>query len=233
MKGIAVFPETREVKLIDHEEPKITTPTQVKLRTLEVGVCGTDKKITSFQFGTPPAGYDYFIIGHEMLGEVVEVGSAVHGFKPGDLAVAIVRHSCPHEYCRACRVGHQDFCFTGDFTECGIKEAHGFMAEFVVDEERHMHLIPHELRDVGVLTEPLTVAEKGLAQAWQIQQRLPWVDPDAPVHTRGKGLRALVLGAGPVGLLVGQPAIKQGIENAVPELGKPSCDGKVNRGLTH
>jgi len=71
MKGIAVFPETREVKLIDHEEPKITTPTQVKLRTLEVGVCGTDKKITSFQFGTPPAGYDYFIIGHEMPGQGV------------------------------------------------------------------------------------------------------------------------------------------------------------------
>lgn len=120
MKAIAVFPGRREVKLIDHEEPKITTPTQVKLRTLEVGVCGTDKKITSFQFGTPPAGYDYFIIGHEMLGEVVEVGSGVRDFKPGDLAVTAVRHSCPHEYCRACRTGSQDFCFTGDFTEHGI-----------------------------------------------------------------------------------------------------------------
>jgi len=59
MKAIAVFPETHEVKLIDHAEPEITTPTQVKLRMLEVGVCGTDRKITSFQFGTPPTGSEY------------------------------------------------------------------------------------------------------------------------------------------------------------------------------
>ncbi|MBA2676880.1 MAG: alcohol dehydrogenase catalytic domain-containing protein, partial [Ktedonobacteraceae bacterium] len=81
MRAVAVFPKTREVKVIEHEEPKITTPTQVKLRTLEVGVCGTDKKISSFHFGTPPAGYDYFVIGHEMLGEVVEVGSGVRDLK--------------------------------------------------------------------------------------------------------------------------------------------------------
>src|SRR5260221_13740962 len=126
MKAIGVFPKTHEVKLIDHEEPKITMPTQVKLRTLEVGVCGTDKKITSFQFGTPPKGYDYFVLGHEILGEVVEVGSEVHDIKLGDLAVAVVRHPCLHDDCRACHVGRQDFCFTGDFTEHGIKEAHGF-----------------------------------------------------------------------------------------------------------
>jgi glucose 1-dehydrogenase len=105
MKAIAIFPETHEVKLIDHEEPRITTPTQVKLRTLEVGVCGTDKKITSFQFGSPPPGSEYLVIGHEMLGEVVEVGSQVYNIKPGDLAVTMVRHLCPHEYCRACRAG--------------------------------------------------------------------------------------------------------------------------------
>src|SRR5947208_14878607 len=119
MKAIAIFPKTREVKLIDHEEPKITKPTQVKLRTLEVGVCGTDKKITSFQFGAPPAGYEYLVIGHEILGEVVKVGAQVRNLKPGDLAVAVVRHPCPHNYCRACQVERQDFCFTGDTTEYG------------------------------------------------------------------------------------------------------------------
>lgn len=201
MKAIAIFPKTHEVKLIDHEEPRIATPTQVKLRTLEVGVCGTDKKIISFQFGSPPPGYKYLVIGHEMLGEVVEVGSQVRDIKPGDLAVTMVRHVCPHEYCRACRVGRQDFCFTGDFTEHGIKELHGFMTEFVVDEERYVNVVPRGLRDVGVLTEPLTVVEKAIAQVWQIQQRLPWIDPNAPVQMRGKGLKALVLGAGPVGLL--------------------------------
>ncbi|GAC1399127.1 MAG: glucose 1-dehydrogenase [Ktedonobacteraceae bacterium] len=215
MKAVAVFPKTREVKLIDHEEPRITTPTQVKLRTLEVGVCGSDKKITAFQFGSPPAGYDYFVLGHEMLGEVVEVGSGVRDLKLGDLAVTVVRHPCLHEYCRACRVGRQDFCFTGDFTEHGIKESHGFMTELVVDEECYIHMVPQELRDVGVLTEPLTVAEKGIAQVWQIQQRLPWIDSHAPVQTRGKGLKAIVLGAGPVGLLGAMVFVASGFETYV------------------
>ncbi|GAC1356979.1 MAG: glucose 1-dehydrogenase [Ktedonobacteraceae bacterium] len=215
MKAIAVFPATREVKLIDHEEPQITAPTQVKVRTLEVGVCGTDKKITSFHFGTPPAGYEYLVIGHELLGEVVEVGSEVRTLKPGDLVVAAVRRPCLHIHCRACRTGHQDFCFTGNFTECGIKETHGFMTEFVVDEERHMHPIPHDLRDVGVLTEPLTVAEKAIAQVWQVQQRLPWIDPNASAQTRGKGLKALVLGAGPVGQLGAMVFVAAGFETYV------------------
>lgn len=215
MKAIAVFPQTREVKLIDHEEPDITTPAQVKLRTLEVGVCGTDKKITSFQFGAPPAGYEYLVIGHEILGEVVEVGAEVRNFKPGDLAVTVVRHPCPHDDCRACRVARQDFCFTGDFTEHGIKEKHGFMTELVVDDERYMNIVPRDLRDVGVLTEPLTVAEKGLAQVWHIQQRLPWVDPNAPVEMQGKGLKAVVLGAGPVGLLGAMLFVKAGFETYV------------------
>ncbi len=215
MKAIAVFPETHEVKLIDHEEPEITTPAQVKLRMLEVGVCGTDRKITSFQFGTPPAGSEYLVIGHESLGEVVEVGPEVRDIKPGDLVVTAVRRPCPHEYCRACRMGHQDFCFTGDFTECGIKEAHGFMTEFVVDEERHMNLMPRELRDVGVLTEPLTVAEKAMAQVWQIQQRLPWIDPNTSAQMRGKGLKAMVLGAGPVGQLGTMVLVAAGFETYV------------------
>jgi glucose 1-dehydrogenase len=215
MKAIAVFPRTHEVKLIDHEEPEITTPTQVKLRMLEVGVCGTDKKITSFQFGTPPAGSDYLIIGHESLAEVVEVGPEVRAVKRGDLVVSAVRGPCPHVYCRACRMGHQDFCFTGDFTEHGIKEAHGFMAEFVVDEERHLNTVPHDLRDVAVLTEPLTVAEKAMSQVWHIQQRLPWTDPNTPAEMRGKGLKAMVIGAGPVGQLGTIALVAAGFETSV------------------
>ena len=215
MKAIAVFPETHEVKLIDHAEPEITTPTQVKLRMLEGGVCGTDRKITSFQFGTPPVGADYLVIGHESLGEVVEVGPEVRAIKPGDLVVTTERRPCPHAYCRACRTSHQDFCFTGDFTECSIKEAHGFMAECVVDEGRHMNVVPRELREVAILTEPLTVAEKAMAQVWQIQRRLPWTDPNTSAEMRGKGLKAMVLGAGSVGQLGAMVLTAAGFETYV------------------
>jgi threonine dehydrogenase-like Zn-dependent dehydrogenase len=215
MKAIAVFPKTREVKLIDHPEPQITTPTQVKLHMLAVGVCGTDKEIASFQYGTPPAGFEYLVIGHESLGEVVEIGSGVRTLKPGDLVVTMVRRPCPHDYCRACRLGRQDFCFTGDFTERGIKQQHGFMTEFVVDDERYMNVLPQELREVGVLVEPLTIAQKGLAQVWQIQQRLPWLDANALAQARGEGHKAVVLGAGPVGQLGAMVLVAAGFQTYV------------------
>src|SRR5574342_538038 len=142
MKAVAVVPSKREVCLIPRDEPKISSPSDVKLRMIEAGVCGTDKEIAAFQYGTPPAGSDCLVIGHESLGEVIEVGAAVRRVKIGDLVVPMVRRPCPHEYCPACRAGRQDFCFTGDFKERGIKEAHGFMAQFIVDDEIYMNPVP-------------------------------------------------------------------------------------------
>jgi glucose 1-dehydrogenase len=174
----------------------------VMLRVLDVGICGTDKEICSFEYGTPPPGEKHLVIGHEALAEVVEVGSAVEGLRVGDLVVPTVRRPCPHPQCRSCRSGHQDYCYTGDFTERGIKEAHGYMAEYVVDREQNMVPVPPDLGDIGVLTEPLTIAEKALAQVlWLMQHRPPWLAPETPPGERGSGLAALVLGVGPVGLL--------------------------------
>jgi threonine dehydrogenase-like Zn-dependent dehydrogenase len=206
MKAVAVKPRTKSVEMIDIPEPILETPTQVKLRMLEVGVCGTDREICAFQYGTPPSGSDHLVIGHESLGEVVEVGAGVARLKKGDLVVTMVRRPCPHERCLACRNGRQDFCYTGDFTERGIGRRHGFMTEHVVDEEVFMNLVPPELRDVAVLTEPLTIAEKGIAEVWKVQQRLPW----------GRdGHKAVVLGAGPVGLLGAMLLVKNGFETFV------------------
>ncbi|MEI9814054.1 MAG: hypothetical protein WDO18_16050 [Acidobacteriota bacterium] len=109
-----------------------------------------------------------------------------------------MRRPCSHVTCAACSVGRQDFCFTGSFTERGINAQHGFMTEFIIEDAANLNLVPRGLRDVGVLVEPLTIAEKGMNQLWQIQQRLPWTqnEPDQP---RGHSLRAVVLGGGPVG----------------------------------
>ena len=201
MKAVAVFPKYREITLIDQEEPRITRPGEVKLRMLEVGICGTDKEICAFEYGTPPPGADYLIIGHESLGTVVEVGAAVDGIKAGDLVVTMVRRPCPHPECLPCRHGNQDFCFTGDYTELGIKEQHGFMAEYVVDDARYMCVVPAELRDIAVLVEPLTIAAKALIQTRTILQRFPWFDPMRLPDPSDRTYHALVLGAGAVGLL--------------------------------
>jgi threonine dehydrogenase-like Zn-dependent dehydrogenase len=201
MRAIAVTPGKKTVGIIDQPEPKIDAPTEVKLRMIEAGVCGTDREICTFEYGTPPRGSDHLIIGHESLGQVVEIGAKVTRVKVGDLVVPMVRRPCPHDDCIACRSSRQDFCFTGDFTERGIKEQHGFMAQFVVDDEKYMNPVPQELRDVAVLVEPLTIAEKGLSQVWQVQQRLPWSCALVPGKAQAHCHRAVVLGAGPVGLL--------------------------------
>ena len=202
MKAVAVFPESRQVKLIEQEFPRLTQPDQVMLRLLDVGICGTDKEICSFEYGTPPPGDDHLVIGHESLAEIVQVGSAVERFRVGDLVVPSVRRPCPRRGCLSCRSGHQDYCYTGEFAERGIKDAHGYMTEYVVDHEPYMNVVPPDLREIAVLAEPLTIAEKALAQIfWMMQHRPPWLDPQTPSQERGSGLSALVLGIGPVGLL--------------------------------
>jgi glucose 1-dehydrogenase len=202
MRAVAVFPGSREVKVIEEDVPRITEPDQVMLRMLDIGICGTDKEICSFEYGTPPGRDEHLVIGHESLAEVVGVGSAVERLRAGDLVVPSVRRPCPHSGCLACRSGHQDYCYSGEFSERGIKDAHGYMTEYVVDRERYMNLVPPDLREIAVLAEPLTIAEKALGQiTWMMRHRPPWLEPDTPVGDRGRGLTALVLGLGPVGLL--------------------------------
>ncbi len=215
MKAVAVVPAKREVNLIETEPPRLASPSQVRVRMLDVGVCGTDHEICAFRYGAPPSGCEHLIIGHESLGEVVEIGRAVSGIKPGDLVAITVRRPCRHESCLSCTADRADFCFTGDFLERGINNCHGFMTEYVVDEARNMTIVPNALRSVGVLVEPLAIAEKAIEQIWSLQLRLPWVCP----HHKEKGMghchNAVVLGAGPVGLLGAMVLVRQGFNTYV------------------
>jgi threonine dehydrogenase-like Zn-dependent dehydrogenase len=192
MKAVAVFPGLRETRVIDVDRPALDGPTQVLLRVIEVGICGTDREIASFEYGTQPDGSDYLVIGHEAVAEVVETGPAVESLRPGDIVVPMVRRPCPHEGCVPCRSGRPDFCHTGDFLERGIKHAHGFMTEFVVDDEAYLARVPAAIADVAALVEPLTVTAKAGQQLAVMSERLPY----EPLRQR-----ALIIGAGAVGLL--------------------------------
>ncbi|MBM3876478.1 MAG: hypothetical protein FJ386_07145 [Verrucomicrobia bacterium] len=213
MKAVGVMPTRRQVALLDHDEPALTGPSQLKVRTLDVGICGTDREICTFVYGAPPAGSEYLVLGHESLGQVIEVGSRVKRIQVGDLVVPSVRRPCDDAHCRPCRADLQDFCATHKFVERGINQTHGYMTEFYVDDEKHFTLVPPTLRDFAVLAEPLTIAEKGLAQVWRIQSRLPWASakPGRP----GNGLRAVVLGAGPIGILGAMTLVLNGFETWV------------------
>jgi len=219
VKAVAVFPEEKAVRVVtDHPEPKLQRDTEVQLKMLDIGVCGTDREIAHFDYGAPPPGAHYLVIGHESLGEVTAVGSAVTRIKPGDLVVTMVRRPCGHPECPACAMNRPDFCITGDFTERGIGGRHGFMTEQVVDDQSYMIVLAPELRAVGVLLEPLTIAEKALIEVGDVEDRLPWLQPGARKSAVDPAKRALVLGAGPVGLLGAMALLVRGYQTWVYSL---------------
>lgn len=198
MRAIAITPGVpRSVRLVDREEPEITAPDQVKLRVLGVGICGTDREEAEGGRAEAPDGAAELILGHEMLGEVVEIGSDASLVQPGDLAVFTVRRGCGE--CGPCAIGRSDMCLTGRYRERGIKGLDGFQAEYVVDSAEHIVLIPDEIEEIGILTEPLSIVEKAIDDAVRLQfARLP-VALASPDWLFGRP--CLVAGLGPIGLL--------------------------------
>lgn len=197
MKAIAVVPGTTRVNLVDRAEPHIATPDQVKLKVVRVGICGTDREEASGGRAQAPDGKADLVIGHEMLGQVVEVGNAVTRVQPDDFAVFTVRRGCGR--CLPCAMNRPDMCRTGDYRERGIWGLDGYQAEYVVDKEQYVVRVPSELEPIGVLAEPLSVAEKAIDEVVRLQfARLP--DAMAtPDWLRSR--RCLVAGLGPIGLL--------------------------------
>lgn len=215
MRSITVTPATQRVSLVDRPRPQVESGTDVLLRILDVGVCGTDREICRFEYGTPPPAEEHLVIGHEAVAEVVAVGGRVRRVHPGDIVVPMVRRPCRHEHCVPCQSGRQDFCVTGDFTERGIRGEHGFMTEYVVEDERYLRRVPAELRDVAVLVEPLTIAEKALIQLHHLQMRLPWSCQIGGNDGRRFCHTAVILGAGPVGLLGAMAFVAAGYRTVV------------------
>lgn len=198
MKALVLVPGTKNVHIAEKEEPKISSPSQAKVRILQVGICGTDREEASGGRADAPKGEKELVIGHEVLGEVVETGKSVKSIKKGDLVVIMVRRPC--NQCEPCKRGCSDMCATGLYTERGIKGEHGFDTELVVDEEEYMIKVPPSLRSTAVLTEPTTVVEKAIDHACRLQvARLPVSDADPKKWVNNK--RVLVAGLGPIGLL--------------------------------
>ncbi|HLN22035.1 MAG TPA: glucose 1-dehydrogenase [Bacteroidales bacterium] len=196
MKAIAIKPGKGEAHLLDINEPAIINSDEIKLKVLEVGICGTDREEVEGGRADAPAGENELIIGHEMFGRVVETGNSVKSAKKDDYGLFMVRRPCGN--CYFCNNKRSDLCSTGDYTERGIKENHGFQAEYVVDKEEYFIPVPQGIIDIGVLTEPLSVVVKAVEEALLIQtSRFPGLDQDSWI----KGKKALVAGLGPIGLL--------------------------------
>jgi len=195
----------------DLPEPAITGLEQVLFRVREVGVCGTDRELARFAFGYPPAGEEFLALGHEALGEIVEMGPAVRDLRRGDLVVPTIRRACPGP-CPSCGAGRRDLCRTGDYRERGIFGLHGYLTDFAVDSVRDLVPVPANLAAYAILVEPLSSVEKVIESVLRSHQ----ADPQT----------ALVLGAGPIGILAALRLQLQGVKVTVQSL-EPDDDPRV------
>ncbi len=192
MQTIAVEPPKPGVRLVEMPEPT-PGPKEFLLKTLEVGIDGTDLEISRGEYGTPPSGEKYLTLGHEAVALVLEAPSRGN-FEPGDLVNPTVRRGCG--ICMPCKTGQSDFCFTGLFKERGIKGLHGFLSPVFVETGEYLVRVPPDLAEVAVLTEPMSVAVKAVHQVLKIQERMPWRE-----ETELEEKSALVAGSGSLGLL--------------------------------
>jgi glucose 1-dehydrogenase len=119
---------------------------------------------------------------------VEALGGNVTELKVGDYVAATVRRPGSSLYDQ---IGTYDMTTDDTYFERGINLRHGFLAEYYVDEPEYIVRVPEGLKHVGVLMEPTSVVEKGIEQAYRIQQRLRVWRPR----------RAAVLGASTLGLL--------------------------------
>ena len=198
MKAVTVAPGTAgSARLEEVPEPDPALGSMV-VEALAVGICGTDAEIASGDYGWPPPGRDRLVLGHESLGRVVDPGPS--GFTAGEHVVGIVRRPDPAP-CPNCAVGEWDMCSNGRYTERGIKQVDGFMAERWRIEPDYAVRVDKGLGSLGVLLEPTTVVAKAWEHIAAIGRRTFW-DPST----------VLVIGAGPIGLLAALVGVQHGAD---------------------
>ena len=204
MKAVAVTPKQQNTaRLIEMDKPKTSDIKEgrgVLVEVLRVGACGTDREINNGEYGVAPAGFDFLVLGHENFGRVVETGENVRELKVGDYVVATVRRPFGHSIYDT--IGQQDFTTDAEYWERGISRLHGYWAEFYAESADFLVKIPEKIVEIAVLLEPLSIIEKGLKQAEDIQKRLDIWQPKT----------AAVLGTGNVGLLTAMALTMRGME---------------------
>lgn len=174
-------------KIVVEERPDPDPgPLQAVVRTEAVGVCGSDTayykvgRIGDYVVDAP------IILGHEVAGEVVKVGSDVTHVKPGDRVA--IEPGTPCRNCRECMAGRYHLC--PDLVFLATPPYDGALIEHMTIDARNLHPIPDSMTyEEGALLEPLSVGIWGCKRA----------------GLEG-GDDVLVTGAGPVGLLAAAAA---------------------------
>jgi glucose 1-dehydrogenase len=200
MRALTVAPGKRNSARVEDMPDPPASDGAVLVRTLAIGVCGTDRDIVEGHYGWAPPGQKRLIIGHESLG-VVQEAPADCGVRAGDHVVGIVRRPDPVP-CSSCAVGEWDMCRNGRYTERGIKERHGYGSQFFRVEPDFLVKVDPALGVCAILLEPMSVVAKAFDHTERIGERSRSWQPKT----------LLVTGAGPIGLLAAMMGAQRGLE---------------------
>ncbi|RQG99231.1 glucose 1-dehydrogenase [Natrarchaeobius oligotrophus] len=186
MRAVAVKAgaSSPEVVEIDAPEPD---DGEALMRTLRVGIDGTDFEVLKGTHGGFPEGDDYQILGHEAVGVVEDPNGT--DLEEGQLVVPTIRRppAGSNEYFER---GEPDMAPPGTYLERGIDGAHGFMSEYFTSPAEYLVPIPAAFAETGILVEPMSNTVKALEHSFSSRSVFDW-NPET----------ALVLGNGPLGLL--------------------------------
>lgn len=192
MKVARISPE-RTIEVVDIPEPGVTAGS-VKVRVERCGICGTDLVART---SPNPRWAVGSVLGHEIVGTVVEVGAGVSDWATGD-RVALY-HGSPCGQCEMCTSGRDYLCLDHLDSALGHGVAQGGYAEHIVVSPALLHGIPDSLSfDQAGITEPLAIAFHGVNKS-----------------TAQPGDAVCILGAGPIGAMTAAALKARGIDDLV------------------
>jgi len=190
----ALYTGDRTFSVVDHDE-RPPGPGEVRIDVAYTGICGTDLHIRHGAMDARvrrPA-----VIGHEMAGRLAEVGEGVPGWAVGDPVTVVPLESCGT--CPACRAGHRHICHNLNFV--GIDSPGSLQSSWTVPAHLLASLPAQLSLRTGALVEPVAVAAHDVRRAGQIT-----------------GQKTVVVGGGPIGLLVARVAANDGADVLLVEL---------------
>jgi (R,R)-butanediol dehydrogenase / meso-butanediol dehydrogenase / diacetyl reductase len=176
-------------------EPRPPGPGEVQIAVAYVGICGTDLHIVHGDMDDRVA--NGAVIGHEMSGRVLTCGADVSEWSEGDPVVVLPLRWC--DTCPTCRSGHRHICDRLDFV--GIDSPGALQEVWTVPEELLVPLPPGLSLRAAALVEPVAVAHHDVGRARLVA-----------------GEQVVVIGGGPVGLLIAVVAAARGADLRVVEI---------------
>ncbi len=174
-----------EMEFREVEKPK-AAPGQVVLRIRRIGICGSDIHV---YHGKHPFTSYPVTQGHEVSGEIVEIGEGVEGLAVGQKVTVEPQVVCGK--CHPCRHGKYNLC--ENLKVMGFQTT-GTASEYFAVDAAKITTLPDDMGfDEGAMLEPLAVAVHAVGRIGNV-----------------KGMKVAVLGAGPIGNLVAQFCMARG-----------------------